>query len=276
MAIKTLKPTTPARRGMTTADFGSLTAKQPVKSLLRSKKQKSGRNNAGRITSRHRGGGAKKFYRLVNFSPSKELDLTVEAIEYDPNRSARIARVIDQGGRYHYVLATKGLKVGHKLAIGASSSIEPGNRLLIEAIPVGTVISSVELVPGRGAQLARSAGTSVQLIAKEDKLAQIKLPSGEVRVVDISCQATVGTIGNLQHQNIKLGSAGRKRRQGRRPHVRGIAMNAADHPHGGGEGKGKGNDPQSPWGQPALGFKTRRRKSTDKYIVRSRHQSKRR
>jgi len=277
MAIKPLKPTTPAQRGMTTADFSSITAKRPLKVLLKSKKQMAGRNQAGRITSRHRGGGAKKFYRLVDFNLPTGTVAVVEAIEYDPNRTARIARIKDSDGRYHYVLAGAGLKVGHKLTVGGDSSIEPGNRLSLEAIPLGSVVYNVELQPGRGGQLVRSAGTGAQLISREGAYAQIKLPSGEVRSISVKCQATIGTVGNLQHQNIKLGSAGRRRRMGRRPKVRGIVMNAADHPMGGGEGKGKGgNDPQSPWGQPSLGFKTRRRKSTDKFIVRSRHESKRR
>ncbi|HEX9594787.1 MAG TPA: 50S ribosomal protein L2 [Candidatus Saccharimonadales bacterium] len=276
MAIKPYKPTTPARRGMTTSDFSKITTKKPLKSLTIPKKQRAGRNQAGRITVRHRGGGAKKMYRLVNFNLPVGLEAVVEGIEYDPNRSAHIARIKDSEGKYHYVLAGSGLKVGHKLTVGDESTIEPGNRLMLSVIPLGSVVYNIELQPGRGGQLVRSAGTGAQLISREGKMAQLKLPSGEVRSVNVECQATIGSVGNAQHQNIKLGSAGRRRRQGWRPSVRGVAMNAADHPMGGGEGKGKGNDPQSPWGQPTLGFKTRRRKSTDKFIVRSRHQSKRR
>lgn len=277
MAIKSYKPTTPARRGMTSADFSKITESKPLKSLTVPKKQKAGRNQAGRITVRHRGGGAKKLYRLVNFSLPEGTEAVVEGIEYDPNRTAHIARIKDSQGQYHYVLAGSGLKVGHKLTVGKDSTIEPGNRLALSDIPLGSVIYNIELQPGKGGQIARSAGTGAQLVSKEGRLAQIKLPSGEVRSASIDCMATIGSVGNAQHQNIKQGSAGRNRRRGRRPTVRGVVMNATDHPHGGGEGKGKGgNDPKSPWGQPTLGYKTRRRKSTDKYIVRSRHQSKRR
>ena len=277
MAVKPYKPTTPGRRGMTSADFSEVTAKKPIKSLLKPKKQRAGRNQAGRITSRHRGGGAKRKYRQVNFNLPEGTEVVVEAIEYDPNRSARIARVKDSANNYYYVLAGSGMKVGHKLAVGKESSIEPGNRLRLSDVPLGSVVYNIELKPGKGGQLVRSAGTGAQLVSREGLMAQVKLPSGEVRSVSVDCQATVGNVGNPQHQNVKLGSAGRKRRMGRRPRVRGVVMNAADHPMGGGEGKGKGgNDPQSPWGQPALGYKTRRRKSTNKYIVRSRHESKRR
>ena len=277
MAIKSYKPTTPARRGMTSADFSKITESKPLKSLTVPKKQKAGRNQAGRITVRHRGGGAKKLYRLVNFNLPEGTEAVVEGIEYDPNRTAHIARIKDSQGQYHYVLAGSGLKVGHKLTVGKDSTIEPGNRLALSDIPLGSVIYNIELQPGKGGQIARSAGTGAQLVSKEGRLAQIKLPSGEVRSASIDCMATIGSVGNAQHQNIKQGSAGRNRRRGRRPTVRGVVMNATDHPHGGGEGKGKGgNDPKSPWGQPTLGYKTRRRKSTDKYIVRSRHQSKRR
>lgn len=277
MAIKAYKPTTPSRRGMTTTDLSAITASKPIKSLTSPKKRTSGRNQQGRLTIRHRGGGAKRKYRMVNFNLSAGAQTVVEAIEYDPNRTARIARIKDDKGAYGYVLAGGGLKVGHKLVVGADAPIEPGNRLPLEAIPLGSPIYNIELQPGKGGQLVRSAGASAQLVSREGNLAQVKLPSGEVRSVPVNCQATIGTVGNAQHQNVKLGSAGRNRRKGRRPTVRGIVMNAADHPMGGGEGKGKGgNDPQSPWGQPTLGYKTRRRKSTDKYIVRSRHQSKRR
>ena len=277
MAVKPYKPTTPGRRGMTSADFSEITAKKPVKSLLKPKKQRAGRNQAGRITTRHRGGGAKRKYRQIEFNLPEGAEVVVEAIEYDPNRSARIARVKDGDGSQYYVLAGSGMKVGHKLTVGQASSIEPGNRLRLSDIPLGSVVYNIELQPQKGGQLVRSAGAGAQLVSREGSLAQVKLPSGEVRSVSIECQATIGSVGNPKHQNVKLGSAGRRRRMGRRPRVRGVVMNAADHPMGGGEGKGKGgNDPQSPWGQPALGYKTRRRKSTNKYIVRSRHESKRR
>lgn len=284
MAIKTYKPTTPARRGMSTQDFDGITSRKPLRSLLVKQSKKSGRNNQGRITTRHKGGGAKQFYRLVNFKLSGEKKLTVEQIEYDPNRSARIARVKDDAGTYHYILASSGMKPKQVLQVGEEASIEKGNRLPLKNIPTGSVLHAVELEPGRGAQLARSAGTSVQLLAKEGKNAQLRLPSGEVRIADLRCMASIGVIGNEQHQNIKYGKAGRMRHKGKRPSVRGVVMNAADHPHGGGDGgrhgigggKNHGSAPKTPWGQKTLGYKTRRRKSTDKYIVRSRHEAKRR
>ncbi len=284
MAIKLYKPTTPGRRGMTTQDMSDITAKKPLKSLLVIKKKNSGRNNQGRITTRHRGGGVRKYYRLVNFNLVAGTNAVVEAIEYDPNRSARIARIKDQDNTYHYIIATNGMKVGQKIASGEESPIETGNRLALKNIPVGATVHAVELQPGRGAQLVRSAGASAQLTAKEGDYAHIKLPSGEVRMVHISCTASVGVVGNEQHQNIKVGKAGRNRHKGIRPTVRGVVMNAADHPHGGGDGgrhgigggKNHGSAPRTPWGQKTLGFKTRRRKSSNKFIVRSRHESKRR
>jgi large subunit ribosomal protein L2 len=225
---------------------------------------------------RHRGGGAKRFYRQVNFDLPALVELTIEQIEYDPNRSARLARVVDQNGQRHYVLAAQGFKVGQTLSVGEEVSVKTGNRLPLSSVPLGSVVHNIELKPGRGGQLVRSAGLGAQLVTKEGALAQLKLPSGEVRAVPIEAQATLGAVGNDQHQNIKLGSAGRRRRKGRRPHVRGIVMNAADHPHGGGEGKGKGgNDPRSPWGQPTLGYKTRTRQQSDRFIIRSRHLGKR-
>lgn len=277
MAIKQYKPTTPGRRGMTNQDFDKVTTNKPVKSLLRVKKQNSGRNNQGRITTRHRGGGAKKFYRVVNFGLAEGTTATVEHIEYDPNRSARIARILDQDNKYHYILAANKMKVGDKVVSGKDASIESGNRLALKDIPVGSVIHAVELQIGKGAQLVRSAGASAQLTSKEGSYAQIKLPSGEVRMVHINCTASLGAIGNEQHQNIKWGTAGRNRNRGRRPSVRGIAMNAADHPHGGGDGgaHGVGRNPVTPWGQATLGYKTRSRKKTNKFIVRSRHVGKR-
>jgi len=277
MAIKAYNPTTPAQRGMTTQDMSEITAKRPIKSLLVIKKRVSGRNNQGRITTRHRGGGAKKFYRLVNFKMETGSTATIEAIEYDPNRSARIARIKEQNGTYHYVLAAKGMKVNQVIASGEEAPIEIGNRLALKNIPVGSLIHGIELQPGRGAQMVRSAGTSAQLMAKEGDYAQVRMPSGEVRMVLQTCMANIGRVGNEQHQNIKIGKAGRNRHKGIRPTVRGVVMNAADHPHGGGDGgrHGTAKDPRTPWGQKTLGYKTRRRKSTTKFIVRSRHSAKR-
>lgn len=279
MAITSYKPTTPGRRGMTTQDMSEITAKRPLKSLTVVKRRTNGRNNQGRITVRHRGGGAKKFYRLVNFGLPAGTAATIEAIEYDPNRSARIARIKDDKGVYHYILAAKGMKVGQKISSDEEVAIEVGNRLPLKNIPTGSVIHGIELQPGKGAQMVRSAGASAQLAAKEGEYAQIKLPSGEVRMVRLECTASIGAIGNEQHQNIKVGMAGRSRHKGRRPTVRGVVMNAADHPHGGGDGgaHGIGRDPRTPWGQKTLGYKTRKRKKTSgKFIVKSRHESKRR
>lgn len=277
MAVKNLKPTTPGRRGMTTQDFSSITAKKPLKSLTVTKKRQAGRNNQGRITVRHRGGGAKRFYRIISYNLPAGTKAVVEHIEYDPGRSAHIARIKDQNQRFFYVLAGQGMKVGSKVSVDEETSINKGNRLPIKNIPVGTQIYAIELQPGKGAQLVRSAGVGAQLTAKEGTNAQIKLPSGEVRIVSLECWATIGSVGNDQHQNIKLGKAGRTRRKGIRPTVRGIVMNAADHPHGGGEGKGKGdNDPRTPWGQKTLGYKTRRRKTTDKFIMKKRSEGRRR
>ncbi len=276
MAIKAYKPTTPGRRGMTTTDTSMITHSKGVKSLMRIKKGVAGRNNMGRITTRHRGGGVKRFYRLVNHRLAPGTAATIEAIEYDPNRSARLARLKDQHGLYHYVIAETSMKVGDKVNSGAEAPVETGNRLPLSSIPAGTFIHAVELQPGKGAQMARAAGAKVQLIAKEENYAQLRLPSGEIRKVRLECMATLGSVGNEQHQNVKLGSAGRKRRMGWRPSVHGKAMNPADHPMGGGEGKtGPGRNPKTPWGKPALGYKTRRRQSTTKYIVRSRHEAKR-
>ena len=276
MAIKAFKPTTPGRRGMTTQDTAMVTHSKGVKSLMRIKKGVAGRNNTGRITTRHRGGGVKRFYRLVNHRLAPGTVATIEAIEYDPNRSARLARLKDQHGLYHYIIAETSMKVGDKVNSGAEAAVETGNRLPLSAIPAGTFVHAVELQPGKGAQMARAAGAKIQLIAKEENYAQLRLPSGEVRKVRLECMATLGSVGNEQHQNVKLGSAGRKRRMGWRPSVHGKAMNPADHPMGGGEGKtGPGRNPKTPWGKPALGYKTRRRQSTSKYIVRTRHEAKR-
>lgn len=278
MAVKEYKPTTPARRGMSSQDFDAITAKKPLKSLTVIKKQKSGRNNQGRITTRHKGGGARRFYRNVNFSLPVGTAATVEQIEYDPGRSARIARIKDQNGAYHYVLALKGMKPGRKFVVEEEASIDRGNRLPLKNIPTGTQIHAIELQPGRGAQLVRTAGASAQLVAKEGNYAQVRLPSGEVRMINAECMATIGVIGNEQHQNIQVGKAGRKRRMGIRPTVRGVVMNAADHPHGGGDGgrHKMARPPVTPWGQKTLGYKTRHRRNTNKFIVRTRHQGKRR
>lgn len=278
MAIKAYKPTTPGRRGMTSQDLSQVTTKKPLKSLTVIKKKQSGRNNMGRITTRHRGGGTRKFYRLMNFNLASGTEAVVEHIEYDPNRSARIARIKDSQNVYHYILAPQGIKVGDKISSGEEVAIETGNRLALKSIPVGSLIHAIELTPGKGAQMVRSAGASAQLVAREGQYAQIKLPSGEVRMVHVECTASIGVIGNEQHQNIKVGKAGRTRHKGFRPSVRGVVMNAADHPHGGGDGgrHGMGKDPRTPWGQKTLGYKTRSRKADNKMIVRTRHQGKRR
>ena len=277
MSIVKYKPTTPARRGMTSEDLSDITTKKPLKSLTKSKKQNAGRNNSGKITVRHRGGGAKRHYRLLNHSLADDLKLTVEEIEYDPNRSARIARVKDQDGTFHYVLADVSMKKGTVIETGKEAPIEQSNRKELADIPVGTHVYAIELTPGRGAQVVRAAGSSAQLMAKEDGYAQVKMPSGEVRKILLTAKASIGTVGNVQHQNVKIGSAGRKRRMGIRPTVRGVVMNATDHPHGGGDGgrHGSGKPPRTPWGQLALGYRTRTRKSTSKMIIKSRHQAKR-
>jgi large subunit ribosomal protein L2 len=283
MAIKTYNPTTPGRRGMTTQDFDAITTKKPLRSLLVPKRRGNGRNNQGRITTRHKGGGTKKFYRLINFKLAAGVTATIEHIEYDPNRSARIARIKEDNGTYHYILAAQGMKVGQKIASGEEAGIDNGNRLPLKNIPIGSTVHAIELKVGGGAQLVRSAGNSAQLMGRDNGYAQVRLPSGEVRLINENCTASLGTIGNEQHQNIKIGKAGRNRHKGIRPSVRGVVMNAADHPHGGGDGgrhgigggKNHGSAPKTPWGQKTLGYKTRRRKSTTKFIVRSRHQGKR-
>lgn len=277
MPIKAYKPTTPARRGMTTEDYSEITTRKPLKSLLKAKKQNAGRNNAGRITVRHRGGGVKRHYRLVNHKLAPGLTVTVEEIEYDPNRSARIARVKDQHGLYHYILADTSMTKGKVISSGEEAPIETSNRMPLANIPVGTQIYAIEIHPGKGAQMVRSAGTKAQLMAKEGDYALVRLPSGEVRRFRLEATAAIGVVGNVQHQNVKVGSAGRNRRKGIRPSVRGVVMNAADHPHGGGDGgrHGSGKPPRTPWGQLTLGYRTRRRKSTNKLIVRTRHQAKR-
>lgn len=278
MAIKQYKPNTPGQRGMTTQDFDGITTKKPLKSLLVTKRRGSGRNNQGRITTRHKGGGAKKFYRLINFKLADGVSATIEHIEYDPNRSARIARIKESNGTYHYILAAQGMKVGQEIASGEEVNIEAGNRLPLKKIPIGSTIHAIELKVGGGAQMVRSAGNSAQLMGRDNSYAQVRLPSSEVRLVNENCMASIGVIGNEQHQNIKIGKAGRNRHKGIRPTVRGVVMNAVDHPHGGGDGgrHAPGRAPVTPWGQKTLGYKTRRRKSTTKFIVKSRHASKRR
>jgi large subunit ribosomal protein L2 len=262
---------------MTNLVTRDITTKKPLKSLTVIKNRTNGRNNQGRITTRHRGGGAKRYLRIVNFRLAAGKTATVEHIEYDPNRSARIARIKDQDGQYHYILASSGMTVGQTLKSGEDAPIENGNRLPLKSIPVGSTIHAIELQPGKGAQMVRSAGNSAQLMARENGYAQVRLPSGEVRLVNENCTASIGTIGNEQHQNVKIGKAGRNRNKGKRPTVRGVVMNAVDHPHGGGDGgrHRMAKAPRTPWGQKTLGFKTRRRKSTNNMIVRSRHQAKR-
>jgi large subunit ribosomal protein L2 len=277
MPIKAYNPTTPARRGMTSQDLSDITTRKPLKSLVKSKKQNAGRNNTGRITVRHRGGGVKRHYRLVNHNLAAGLKVTVEEIEYDPNRSARIARVKDQHGLYHYILADTSMTKGKKIESGAEAPIENSNRMPLSQIPVGSQIYAIEITPGKGAQMVRSAGAKAQLMAKEGDYAQVRLPSGEVRRFRLEATAALGVVGNVQHQNVKIGSAGRNRRKGIRPAVRGVVMNAADHPHGGGDGgrHGSGKPPRTPWGQLTLGYRTRRRKDVAGLIVKSRHDAKR-
>lgn len=276
MAIKAYNPTTPARRGMTSQDLSEVTTRKPLKSLVKSRKQRAGRNNTGKITVRHRGGGVARKLRLMNHRLAADLTLTVEEIEYDPNRSARIARVKDQHGLYHYILADTNMFKGKVIITGEEAPIEASNRMTLARIPVGAQIYAIEINAGKGSQMVRSAGTKAQLMAKEGDYAMVRMPSGEVRRFRLECEATIGVVGNVQHQNVKLGSAGRRRRMGWRPSVHGKAMNPADHPMGGGEGKtGPGRIPKTPWGKPAIGYKTRRRKSTNKMIVRSRHEAKR-
>jgi large subunit ribosomal protein L2 len=283
MAIKTYNPTTPGRRGMTSQDFDGITTKKPLKSLTAIKRRGNGRNNQGRITTRQKGGGTKKFYRILNFKLADGITATIEHIEYDPNRSARIARIKEASGTYHYILAAQGMKVGQKISTGEEAPVDAGNRKQLKHIPIGSTIHAIEMKVGGGAQMVRSAGNSAQLMGRDNGYAQVRLPSGEVRLINENCTASLGVIGNEQHQNVKIGKAGRNRHKGIRPSVRGVVMNAADHPHGGGDGgrhgigggKNHGAAPKTPWGQKTLGYKTRRRKSTTKFIVRSRHQGKR-
>jgi large subunit ribosomal protein L2 len=273
MPVKVYKPTSAGRRGMTGHTFEEITKSKPERSLTEALRKKGGRNNTGRITVRHRGGGHRRRYRIIDFKRDK-FDSTAEviAIEYDPNRSARIALLQYSDGEKRYIIAPLGLKVGDRVANGELAELRPGNALYIRDIPVGTQIHNIELLPGEGGQLARSAGVSAQLLAKEGVYAQIRLPSGEVRLIHERCMATIGQVGNTDHGNIKLGKAGRSRWRGWRPTVRGIAMDPASHPHGGGEGRsGIGlPGPKTPWGKPALGKRTRRNKRTAQFIVRRR------
>jgi large subunit ribosomal protein L2 len=279
MAVKVYKPKTPGTRHKTSYTFEEITKTSPERSLIVPLKKKSGRNMYGRVTVRHRGGAHKRYIRLVDFKRDKlDVPATVSAIEYDPNRTARLALLHYADGEKRYIVAPVGLMVGDKIVSGADAEIRPGNSLTLARIPVGTTIHNIELTPGNGGQMVRSAGTSAQLLAKEGKYAHVRLPSGEVRLVLQGCRASIGQVGNVEHANIKLGKAGRKRNMGWRPSVRGSAMSPRDHPHGGGEGRSPIGmpGPKSPWGKPTLGKKTRHSKRTDKYIVRHRSQAKRR
>ena len=271
MATRQYKPTSAGRRFQSVLDFSELTDKEPERRLLAPKQRTGGRNALGRMTSRHRGGGHKKRLRIIDFRRDKDLvPAKVAAIEYDPNRSARLALLNYLDGEKRYILAPVGLRIGDAVAAGEGADIKPGNAMALRQIPTGTMVHNVELKPGRGAQLARSAGASAQLMAKEGSQALLKLSSGELRYVQLTCRATVGQVGNVDHENVSIGKAGRNRWRGKRSHVRGMAMNPVDHPHGGGEGRSKGNHPQSPWGQPAKGFKTRYNPRTDRFIVKRR------
>ena len=274
MGMKHFKPYTPSRRNMTVSDFSEITKKTPEKSLLAKKKEKAGRNSYGRITVRHQGGGNRQKYRIIDFKRKKDnMEATVIGIEYDPNRSANIALVQYEDGEKAYILAPQGLKDGDKVVSGDSVDIKPGNCMPISSIPVGTLIHNIELNPGQGGKLVRTAGQSAQLMAKEGKYAHVRLPSGEMRLILARCRATIGVIGNADHENVKIGKAGRKRHMGWRPEVRGSVMNPVDHPHGGGEGKAPVGHagPLTPWGKPALGYKTRKKnKASDKFIVKRR------
>ena len=275
MAIKTYKPTTPSRRHMTMSAFDGIDKKaKPERSLLENLSKNAGRNSYGRITVRHRGGGNKRKYRIIDFKRDKNGKATVINLQYDPNRSANIALIEYEDGERRYILAPVGLKAGHIIMTGPGSDILPGNAMPINEIPVGTMIHNIELYPGKGGQLVRSAGVAAQLMAKENGMAQVRLPSGEMRYIRLDCMATIGQVGNTDHENIQIGKAGRKRHMGWRPTVRGSVMNPNDHPHGGGEGKSPVGrpGPVTPWGKPALGYKTRKTKNpTDKFIVKRRN-----
>jgi large subunit ribosomal protein L2 len=273
MPLRSYKPTSPGRRFVTRPTFEEITTDKAHKPLLESQKRISGRNSQGRLTVRHRGGGEKRHYRRIDFKRDKYgVPARLATVEYDPNRSARIGLLHYQDGEKRYMLVPNGLGVGDVVVAGPNVEARVGNALPLKAIPLGTTIHNIEIVPGRGAQLVRSAGTAAQLLAKEGSDAQVRMPSGEVRRVDMRCMATVGQVGNLDHENQSIGKAGRSRHMGRRPETRGVAMTPRDHPHGGGEGKSPtGMPPKTPWGQPAMGHRTRRNKITGQYIVRSRH-----
>ena len=275
MAIKTFKPTTPSRRNMTVTDYSGLSKVKPEKSLLTPLKKNSGRNSYGRITVRHKGGANKRKYRIIDFKRNKDgMNAVVKTLEYDPNRSSFIALVEYEDGEKRYILAPHDLKVGDVVRSGADADIKPGNALPLESIPVGTFIHAIELYPGRGAQFVRSAGNMAQLMGKEDKQALVRLPSGEMRYVPISCRASIGQVSNIDHENVNRGKAGKVRHLGIRPTLRGSVMNPNDHPHGGGEGRAPigRKAPVTPWGKPALGYKTRKKRNkTDKYIVKRRN-----
>ena len=274
MGIKRYKPTSPGRRGMTVSDFAEITKFEPEKSLTEPLKKHAGRNNHGHITTRHRGGGHKRRYRLIDFKRKKfDIPAKVAGIEYDPNRSANIALLHYTDGEKRYIIAPLGLKVGDMLMAGPNAEIRVGNALPLANIPIGSQIHNIELTPGRGGQLVRSAGNTAQLMAREGNYATVRLPSGEMRMVHIKCMATLGQVGNVDHQNIMIGKAGRSRWLGRRPVVRGSAMNPVDHPHGGGEGRAPtGMNPKTKWGKPAMGKKTRHNPRTQRFIVRTRKQ----
>lgn len=275
MAIIQSNPTSPGRRFHTRLDFAEITKRTPEAGLLGVLRKSGGRNNTGRMTVRHRGGGHKRRYRLVDFRRNKVgVEARVAGIEYDPNRSARLALLVYADGEKRYILAPVGLKAGDRVSAGPGVDIRPGNSLPLRDVPVGTMVHNVELRPNKGGQLGRSAGSAIQLMAKEGGYALLKLPSGELRQVNIECRATIGQVGNLDHENVSVGKAGRTRWRGRRPRVRGIAMNPVDHPHGGGEGRSKGNHPQTPWGIPTRGYKTRGKKPSDRLIKQRRRGSK--
>ena len=271
MPVKSFKPTSPGRRFTTVSTFEEITKDRPEKSLLRRKNRKAGRNVYGRITVRHRGGGNKRMYRVIDFLRDKDgIPGKVSAIEYDPNRSARIALLVYKDGDKRYIIAPLGLAVGDSVMSGSTADIKPGNTLPLKLIPTGVVVHNIELQPGRGAQIGRAAGTSAQLMAKESVMALLRMPSGEQRYVSVNCRATIGQVGNIDHENISIGKAGRKRWAGVRPTVRGVAMNPVDHPHGGGEGKSPIGmpGPVTPWGKPTLGYKTRKKKkASDRWIL---------
>jgi large subunit ribosomal protein L2 len=272
MAIKKYKPTSPGRRGMTVSTFEEVTTNEPYKPLTQVLQKHSGRNAHGHVTTRHRGGGTRRLYRMIDFKRNKfGIVGRVQTIEYDPNRSARIALVAYSDGEKRYILAPDGLKVGQTVQSGSGSPIRVGNSLPLREMPPGTNIHNIELKPGRGGQLVRSAGVAAQVVAKSEQYAQVRMPSGETRLISLDCIATLGQVGNIDHENVVIGKAGRNRLKGKRPTVRGSVMNPRDHPHGGGEGKAPiGGQPQTPWGKPALGYRTRHNKRTDPMIVRRR------